>query len=579
MSEERAAVLVKEAEQKKDLPNQIARLEADLELMAKKVEQSQESELKANREALNQKERAKETQEKYEIELNHHAADVEQLKNVCEQLVQSKSQVANVLWELTNHATPGEMKKLQRDKELLQKRLEQAQMELEKMKEVREKITIHVMTTNAELMTRQTKLTEEIRLAKEETRQLKLKSAEAMVKHLNELHNFRDYKMQLEELKIKYDKLVNENEKCCANLAASQAEQIKSQEIVKIKFELEKAKQDIEKLEINKPIKPIQIQIHYFNALVTDLLAELHNKKESDWFVYSCSNCKSRVEMGFHCGECENFQLCILCHKKDEHQHKMDQFGFDLDRNKSSSPSMDLQEARKSRVDRRILSLVHSFNCSVANCVEPFCRTMKTVIAHHFVCYAKSSAGSTKGSCSLQIRCVVCRQLVGLFILHANRCSDLECKKPYCSNVKKKMIGFSKNNLLEQQKKVSPRQKKQENPNLEPLGSQMQNRVSVTATTTSSPELSKQDLNKKQLESGSVKFPLAVDNVIHSASTSIGSVSSETTYSPAADNYEESLQRVQVHVALLIHAQKCQEGVNQANDTVRSPALDVVREF
>ena len=239
ISEERVTMQAKEAELNKDLPNRIARLEADLELNVKKVEQ-------ANREALNQMERAKAIQQKYEIESNQHAAVVEQLKTVCEQLVQSKSEVETTLRELANQNY--EMKKLKCDKKLLEKRLELEQMDVEKIKEARDKSTIQVVKTNAEFIKTQIKLQEEVRLAKEETAQFKTELSKVMDKHLNELHHLRNYKTQLEELEIKHEKLVQENGKNCADLATLQAEKIKDQEFVKIKDELEKAKQTIEML-------------------------------------------------------------------------------------------------------------------------------------------------------------------------------------------------------------------------------------------------------------------------------------------------------------------------------------------
>ena len=618
ISEERVTMQAKEAELNKDLPNRIARLEADLELNVKKVEQ-------ANREALNQMERAKAIQQKYEIESNQHAAVVEQLKTVCEQLVQSKSEVETTLRELANQNY--EMKKLKCDKKLLEKRLELEQMDVEKIKEARDKSTIQVVKTNAEFIKTQIKLQEEVRLAKEETAQFKTELSKVMDKHLNELHHLRNYKTQLEELEIKHEKLVQENGKNCADLATLQAEKIKDQEFVKIKDELEKAKQTIEMLNkhfhlpstkqqqtasvvLNQPLlstrnvtptlspqpiirvnemerrnvpnaavslinnRPIrQLQIHNLNAIATDMLADLDNKKESDWSEFPCSNCKMSVEMGFYCGECQDFQLCILCNKKGEHQHKMEKFGFDL--NRSNSNSKDILEDRKSRVDRRIISLVHSRNCSDAFCPELFCRTMKAVVAHNVVCHSKASSGALKRIPISQIRCVVCRQLVGLFICHAKHCNDLECCKPYCSNLKKKIDLSSKKNLPEFQKDESLPQTNLGNPNLKPLGPQIQNRVFLSAASSSN---SKQDINQNQLQSTPpvVKiFPLAVNNVVtHSAPTLIGSVNiAIPSPAPAANTYEESLKRVQDHVALLIHAHKCQKGVNQANQSVRSPTF------
>jgi len=520
--EDRAATMSKEAEQNKDVPNRIARLEADLELMAKKIEQAKESEAKAQKEALNQVERAKETEKKYEMELKQHSIDVKQLKAAREQLLESKSQLATVLRELSNRTTPDVIEKIQRDKELLEKRLEQAQTELDEIKETREKITTVMMKANAEFVTLQIKLQEEVRAAKEESQQLKSKLAETIAKHFNELHRFRSYKSQFEELKIEFDKLILEKEKCSANLAAAQSVQIKDQESAQNKAELEKAKPEVIKRKLYHPclssteqqIVPVvvnqqhptaqhvtstssnptkehnvqnvvvpnvrkaikQLQIGNFHAIASDMLAENNNNKDFDRFVYPCNNCKWPVETGLYCGECEEFRLCFLCHRKDGHHHKVEKFGFDLDRQTSPSDNKDLAEDRKSRIDRRILWFVHSFHCSIANCLEPFCRTMKEVVTHNLACRTKALIGKVKRSPKLQIRCLVCRQLVGLIISHAKHCTDPECSKPYCSNMKKKITNsLSKNNLSKPTKKVFPPPKKQGNPNLKQLGSRIKN--------------------------------------------------------------------------------------------------------
>lgn len=612
--EDRAAELGKEAERNTDVSNRIARLEADLEIMTKQIKQAKESEAKARKETWNQIERAKRTEEKYELELKQHSSDVKQLKAAHEQLAQSRSQLANVLRQLSNRTTPDLIEKLQRDKELLEKRLEQVQTEMDEIKEAREKSTLHVMRVNAESVALKIILQEEVRSAKEESQQLKTKLAETMTKHINELHRFRNYKTQFEELKIEFDKIILEKEKCSANLAAVQAAQIKDQEIAKNKVGLEKSNPKIVKQKMNHPcpsstkqqsvpvdanqqhpaaqhvtstLTPQQViqrnptnecnvqnvvqnvgkpnkhlQIFNFNAIASDMLAELHNNNGNvDQFVYPCNNCKWPVETGFYCGECEDFKLCFRCHKKDGHHHKMDKFGFELDKINSSSHLKDVTGDRKSRIDRRILSFVHSFYCIIDYCLEPFCRTMKEVVAHNLACHAKTSIGEVKGSPKLQSRCLVCRQLVGLIISHAKRCTDPECSKPHCSNVKKKIKNTPfLNSLFKSTMKVFPPPKKQGNPNLEPLGSRNKNQIPVNATTTSSADLKTKQLPDK---SPADNFPRGT-----------GSVDSGIVISsPTAITYAENLKRIQDNVALVIHALKCLQGVNQANETVRSLTL------
>jgi hypothetical protein len=628
--EDRAAELDKEAERNTDVSNRIARLEADLEFMTKQIKQAKESEAKARKETLNQTERAKRTEEKYELELKQHSSDVKQLKAAHEQLAQSRSQLAKVLRQLSNRSPPDLIEKLQRDKELLEKRLEQVQTEMDEIKEAREKSTLQVMRVNAESVALKITLQEEIRSAKEESQQLKTKLTETMAKHINELHRFRNYKTQFEELKIEFDKLILEKEECSANLAAVQAAQIKDQEIAKNKAELEKANPKIVKQEMHQPCLsstkqqnvPVvanqqhpaaqhvtstltpqqviqrnptnkcnvqnvvvqnvgnpykQLQIFNFNAIAADMLVELHNNNGNVvQFVYPCNNCKRPAETGFYCGECDDFKLCFLCHKKDGHHHKMEKFGFELDRINSSSHLKDVTEDRISRIDRRILSFVHSFYCIIDYCLEPFCRTMKEVVAHNLACHAKTSIGEFKGSPKLQSRCLVCRQLVGLIISHAHNCTDLECSKPYCSNVKKKIKNnLFLDNLFKSTRKALPPPKKLGNPNLEPLGSRNKNQIPINTTTTSSADLSKKDLSKKPLpdKSPADDFPRAVHSVIQ-APTSSGSVDSGIVVSsPTAINYAENLKRIQENVALVIHAHKCLQGVNQANESVRSLTL------
>jgi hypothetical protein len=130
-------------------------------------------------------------------------------------------------------------------------------------------------------------------------------------------------------------------------------------------------------------------------------------------------------------------------------------------------------------------------------------------------------------------------------------------------------------NLFKSTRKALPPPKKLGNPNLEPLGSRNKNQIPINTTTTSSADLSKKDLSKKPLpdKSPADDFPRAVHSVIQ-APTSSGSVDSGIVVSsPTAINYAENLKRIQENVALVIHAHKCLQGVNQANESVRSLTL------
>ena len=132
------------------------------------------------------------------------------------------------LQERAGRATADEIKKLQTDKEQVQKLLDQ-------MKEAQAKMAAQLNETqriNTQLITGQQKLQEEARSAKEEAAKHQADMAAAGAKHVedtakateqaNQLRRIaRKYKTQYEELKTERDKLVEEKEKLAGDLASA----------------------------------------------------------------------------------------------------------------------------------------------------------------------------------------------------------------------------------------------------------------------------------------------------------------------------------------------------------------------
>lgn len=159
------------------------------------------------------------------------------------------------------------------------------------------------------------------------------------------------------------------------------------------------------------------------------MLYELHNQG-TDKFVYTCNSCKSHVETRYHCTVCDDFDLCVPCHEKEGHPHKMEKLGLDID--VGSSPGdmkqANPQEARKLSIQRCIQSLVHACQCRDANCRLPSCQKMKRVVTHTKICRRK-----TKGDCP------ICKQLIALCCYHAKHCQETKCSVPFCSSIKQKL--------------------------------------------------------------------------------------------------------------------------------------------
>jgi len=132
----------------------------------------------------------------------------------------------------------------------------------------------------------------------------------------------------------------------------------------------------------------------------------------------------------------QDFDLCIPCYQKEQHPHKMERIGLDLDDGGAGSSAGDGSggaaqnpaEARRLSIQRCIQSLVHACQCRDANCRLPSCQKMKRVMAHTRNCRRKTNGG-----------CPVCKQLIALCCYHAKHCPEVKCPVPFCTTIKQKL--------------------------------------------------------------------------------------------------------------------------------------------
>ena len=158
------------------------------------------------------------------------------------------------------------------------------------------------------------------------------------------------------------------------------------------------------------------------------LLYELHTQGQ-DKFVYTCNNCSKSVETRYHCTQCDDFDLCIDCYKRDGHPHKMDRLGFDLGGDAGGGgDKTNGNPDRVSAIQRCIQSLVHACQCRDANCRLPSCHSMKRVVTHTRNCQRKWNGG-----------CPICKKVIALCCYHAKVCSEAKCPVQFCQNIKQKL--------------------------------------------------------------------------------------------------------------------------------------------
>ncbi|XP_025086148.1 CREB-binding protein-like isoform X2 [Pomacea canaliculata] len=157
------------------------------------------------------------------------------------------------------------------------------------------------------------------------------------------------------------------------------------------------------------------------------LLYELHNQGR-DNFVYTCNSCKAHVETRYHCSVCDDFDLCVPCYKKENHQHKMEKLGLGIDDYSGADKQENPSESRRKSIQRCIQSLVHACQCRDANCRLHTCAKMKRVVAHTKSCRRKTNGG-----------CPICKQLIALCCYHAKHCTEYKCMVPFCQQLKHKL--------------------------------------------------------------------------------------------------------------------------------------------
>lgn len=163
---------------------------------------------------------------------------------------------------------------------------------------------------------------------------------------------------------------------------------------------------------------------------------EMHSQGQ-DRCVLTCSECKQRVETGWHCPGCEDYDLCISCYNTKGHTHEMVKVGLGPDEeakvgdeggNQGEQRLRSFRELRRQAIQRCIQSLRHARQCGNANCPQASCQKMKRVVEHTKGCERKTNGG-----------CGVCKQFIALCCYHAKQCHESPCPVPYCLNIKQKI--------------------------------------------------------------------------------------------------------------------------------------------
>ncbi|XP_036161996.1 histone lysine acetyltransferase CREBBP-like isoform X1 [Myotis myotis] len=166
------------------------------------------------------------------------------------------------------------------------------------------------------------------------------------------------------------------------------------------------------------------------------MLLPMHSQGQ-DRCVLTCTECKQRVETGWHCPGCEDYDLCINCYNTKGHTHEMVKVGLGPDEeaeegdqggNQGEMQFRSIREARRLSILRSIQTLRHARHCGDANCSRNDCQKLKRVVLHTTRCQRKAIGG-----------CPVCKQLIALCCYHAKECQENPCPVPLCLNIKQKI--------------------------------------------------------------------------------------------------------------------------------------------
>ncbi|PAV63530.1 hypothetical protein WR25_07690 isoform F [Diploscapter pachys] len=146
------------------------------------------------------------------------------------------------------------------------------------------------------------------------------------------------------------------------------------------------------------------------------------HESDSNKVDYTCNKCSGQAK--WHCGTCDDFDLCDACYKLVQHEHKMEPIKSIIGDSGAESSTSNRFES----IQRCIQSLVHACQCRDANCRRMSCHKMKRVVQHTKMCKKRVNAS-----------CPVCKQLIALCCYHAKHCSRDPCSVPFCMNIRQKL--------------------------------------------------------------------------------------------------------------------------------------------